>query len=153
GVVRAGSDQSVSYGELIGGRKFGQTLRQSAQPKAAQQLRVVGQPVQRVELPAKIFGRHPYVHDLRIPGMLHGRVVRAPAPGARVESVDESTLKGLSPDVRVLRKGGFIGVVAEREEDAIRAASELGVKWNAGPMLPRMEDLPSALRATPADNK
>src|SRR4029453_17155950 len=115
GIVRAGSDQSVSYGELIGGRKFGQALRQSAQPKAAEQLRVVGQPVPRVELPAKIFGRHSYVHDLRIPGMLHGRVVRAPAPGAKAESVDESALERPPAGVRVLRKGGFVGVVAEHE--------------------------------------
>ncbi len=153
GVVRAGSDQSVSYGELIGGRKFGQTLRQSAQPKAAEQLRVVGQPVPRVELPAKIFGRHSYVHDLRIPGMLHGRVVRAPAPGAKAESVDESVLERLSAGVRVLRKGGFVGVVAEREEDAIRAARELGVRWNTGPALTQMKDLPAALRAALAEDK
>ena len=153
GAVRAGSGRSVSYGELIGGRKFNQPVQQDVQLKSGEQLHVVGQPVPRVELPAKIFGRHPYVHDLRVPGMLHGRVVRAPAPGAKAESVEESTLEGLPADVRVLRKDGFVGVVAEREEDAIRAARQLGVRWNTGQSLPQMKDLPAALRAAPAEDK
>ncbi|HKS58366.1 MAG TPA: molybdopterin cofactor-binding domain-containing protein [Steroidobacteraceae bacterium] len=153
GAVRTGNARSVSYAELIGGRKFDQPLQQDAQPKSQAQLRVVGQPVPRVELPAKIFGHHPYVHDLRAPGMLHGRVVRPPSPGARAESVDESTLEGRSADVRVLRKGSFIGIVAEREEDAIRAARKLSVKWSTGPALPAMKDLPAALRTAPAEDK
>jgi CO/xanthine dehydrogenase Mo-binding subunit len=153
GVIRAAGGRSVSYGQLIGGRKFGQPLLQSIQPKSTDQLRVVGQSMPRVELPAKILGRHSFVHDLRIPGMLHGRVVRAPAPGAKAESVDESLLERLPAEVRVLRKGGFIGIVAEREEDAIRAARELRVKWNAGPALSQMKDLPAALRAAPAEDK
>src|SRR5207249_12325247 len=84
--------------------------------------RVVGTSVARVDIPGKVTGAPSYVHDLRLPGMLHARVVRPPAVGATVESIDESSVRDVPGHVRVVREGNFIGVVAEREEQAIRAA-------------------------------
>jgi CO/xanthine dehydrogenase Mo-binding subunit len=153
GIVQAGPGAAVSYAELIGQRRFNLTLQRKTPAKAAAQLTVVGQSVPRVDLPGKVLGAHAYVHNLRLPGMLHGRVVRPPRPGAMVESVDESSVAGLPGSVRVLRKGGFVGVVAEREEDAARAALALRVKWQATKELPRMQDMAAAVRAVPAESK
>ena len=88
------------YGELLGGKRFDLRLQRKARPKAPQQLAVIGQPVPRVELPGKVMGTHVYVHNLRLPGMLHGRVVRAPRPGAMVDTVDEDYRLETMPRVR-----------------------------------------------------
>jgi len=153
GVISAADGKSATYAELIGNRKFSQKLQRKVQPKSADKLGVVGKSIPRVELPGKVFGSHYYVQNLRIPGMLHGRVVRPPAPGAMMASVDESSVKGLPGNVRVLQKGGFVGVVADREEQAIRAARELKVTWKPGPALTSMKALPAAVRAVPADDR
>ncbi|MGV8286927.1 xanthine dehydrogenase family protein molybdopterin-binding subunit, partial [Pseudomonas aeruginosa] len=91
--------------------------------------RLVGKPVRRVDIPAKLTGQLTYVHDMRLPGMLHGRVVRPPYTGADVSAplgsgllaVDESSVAGLPGLVKVVVIGDFVGVVCEREEQAIRA--------------------------------
>jgi CO/xanthine dehydrogenase Mo-binding subunit len=156
GVVNAAGGKAVSYAELIGDRKFSQKLQRKALPKSPDRHAVIGRPVPRVDLPGKVFGTHPYVHNLRVPGMLHGRVVRPASPKAMVDSVDETSLAGLirlTGKVRVLRQGGFVGVVAEREEDAVRAAKALKVSWKPGPALPSMADLPAAVRAVPATDQ
>jgi CO/xanthine dehydrogenase Mo-binding subunit len=153
GVVSSADGKRVSYAELIGNRKFERKLSRTAKPKSPDKLGIIGKPVPRVELPAKVFGSHVFVQNLRISGMVHGRVVRAPSPGAMAASVDESSVKGLPGNVRVLTKGGFVGVVADREEQAIIAARELKVTWKPGPKLPQMQDMPAAVRAVPADDR
>lgn len=153
GVISGAEGRSVSYADLVGSRKFNARIDRATQMKSPSQLSVVGKPVPRVELPAKVFGGHVYVHNLRLPGMLHGRVVRPPIPGAQLESVNDSPLKKLPGGVRVVVKGNFVGVVAEREEQAIRAAHALKVKWKPGAPLPDMKDLPAALRSAPASDK
>jgi CO/xanthine dehydrogenase Mo-binding subunit len=153
GTVSAADGKSATYAELIGNKKFSRKLERKVQPKTSGKLGVVGKPIPRVELPGKVFGSHLYVQNLRIPGMLHGRVVRPPTPGAMMASVDESSVKNLPGNVRVLKKGGFVGVVADREEQAIRAARELKVAWKPGPALPSMKSLPAAVRAVPAEDK
>ena len=149
GVVSSPGGKSVSYADLIGNRKFGRTLQRQVQSKPSEKLGLVGLSIPRVELPGKVFGTHAYVQNLRIAGMLHGRVVRAPMPRAMAVSVDESSVKNLPGNVRVLRQGGFVGVVADREEQAIRAALELKVTWSPAPVLPPMKDMPAAVRAVP----
>jgi CO/xanthine dehydrogenase Mo-binding subunit len=113
---------------------------------------VVGRPVPRVELPAKMTGRHVYVHDVRVDGMLHGRVVRPGSIGAAVVAIDDSALRAI-PGARVVRKGDFVGVVAEREEDAIRAARALEVTWSASAPLPPISELYDTLVKTPANDR
>ena len=153
GVVTAADGKAATYAELIGNKKFSQALARKIQPKSADKHGVIGQSIPRVELPAKVFGTYVYVQNLRFPGMLHGRVVRPPTPGAMMASVDESSVKNLPGNVRVLQRGGFVGVVADREEQAIRAARELKVTWKAGPKLPAMKDMPAAVKAEPAEDK
>ncbi len=150
GVVSGPAGQATRYADLVGGRTFSRKLQRKTPPKTAGLHSVIGQPVPRVELPAKVMGTHTYVHNLRLPGMLHGRVLRPPHPRAMLASVDESSVQKLPGAVRVLRQGGFVGVVADREEHAIRAARELKTIWQAAPALPAMKDLPAAVRAVPA---
>lgn len=153
GVVSAADGKSVTYADLIGNRKFSQKLARKVQPKSADKHAVIGKSIARVELPGKVFGSHVYVQNLRFPGMLHGRVVRPATPDAMMVSVDEASVRNLPGNVRVLQKGGFVAVVADREEQAIRAARELKVTWKPGPALPSMKSLPDAVRARPAEDK
>jgi nicotinate dehydrogenase subunit B len=150
GIVLAPDGGNVSYAELVGGKKIDRAFSGSAKPKSPDQHTVVGKPIPRAELPGKVFGTHVYVQNLRLPGMLHGRVVRPPMPEARLERVDESSVKALPGNVRVVVKGNFVGVVADREEQAIRAARALKVQWVQGVELPKMEDMPAFTRGTPS---
>ncbi|MDI3340299.1 MAG: molybdopterin-dependent oxidoreductase [Sphaerobacter sp.] len=151
GVIRvAGNDAAkVSYGELIGGKQFQQALREDVTVKPADQHRVVGQSIPRVDLPGKITGKPSYVQDLRLPGMLHGRVIRPAAIGARLLEVDESSVKDIPTLVKVVRNGNFLGVVAEREEDAIKAAKQLKATWEQVENLPAMEALRDFILSQP----
>jgi CO/xanthine dehydrogenase Mo-binding subunit len=150
GVVFAPDGRSVSYAQLVGGKKIERAFSGAAKPKSPDRHEVVGKPVARVELPGKVFGTHLYIQNLRLPGMLHGRVVRPPMPEPRLARVDETSVKALPGNVRVVVKGNFVGVVADREEQAIRAARVLKVHWTQGVELPKMEDMPAFTRATPS---
>lgn len=144
GIVSAKGDasKSVSYGALAGGYEMGETLRVSGggfalnvegkgKPKDPASYTVVGQSLPRVDLPPKILGRATYSTDVRVPGMLHGRVVRPAGGGAAVVSVDESSVKGIPGYVRTVVKGNFVGVVAESEWASMRAAKDLKVNWSS----------------------
>lgn len=150
GVVMAPGGAKVSYGELLGNRKFERKLERKVKPKTPSALKVVGQSIPRVDLPGKVFGTHAYVQNLRRPGMVHGRVIRPPRQKAVVARVDESSVKGLPGNVQVARRGNFVAVVADREEQAIAAARALKVEWSSAAPLPEMKDLPAAVKATPA---
>jgi len=128
--VTGGSTATVSYAALIGDKSFHRAIDSAVPIKPFADYRVVGQPVPRVELPGKIVGTHRYVHNVRVPGMRHGRVVRPPAVGATLESVDEPSVHNLSGSVQVVHRGSFLGVVATREEDAVAAARALRASWS-----------------------
>jgi nicotinate dehydrogenase subunit B len=138
--------KKVTYGELIGGRKFNLTIDPGAKRKNPREWTVLGKPVQRPDLPAIVTGQFEFVHNVRVPGMLHGRVVRPPAVGATVVSVDESSVHGLPGLVKVVVKKNFIGVVAEKPWQALQAANKLKVTWAPGAGLPRQSDFPEHLR-------
>src|SRR5262249_32698673 len=95
GVVRARDGKSATYGELIAGGHFDVKLDRAAPLKDPGQYKVVNQPLKRPDLPAKMTGRHSYVHDFRVAGMLHARVIRPPAIGARLVDVDEKSIAGI----------------------------------------------------------
>ena len=122
--VISGGGKKVSYGELIGGKSFAITLdpKQPVKEKAPTDYKIVGKSQPRVDIPAKITGRFIYMQDFKVPGMLHGRVVRPVAIGAKLEGVDDSALKSIPGIVKVVREGNFLGVVASNEWDAIRGA-------------------------------
>src|SRR3989441_8602546 len=148
GVIRAKSDPSkkVGYGELVGGKKFEIKLDANVKRKPASEWTVLGTPARRPDLPALVTGQFEFVHNVRLPGMLHGRVVRPAAVGATVVNVDESSVQGLPGVVKVVAKKNFVGVVAEKPWQAIQAANKLKVTWSAGTGLPSHADFYSYLR-------
>lgn len=143
GVVQCSQDpmQRISYGELLHGRHVELSLRTDVPLKAPEDYRLVGTAAPRVDIPAKATGELVFVHDVRVPGMLHGRVVRPPYAGAdhgdfignSLESVDESSIGHIPGIVAVVVIRDFVGVVAEREEHAEQAMRELRVTWKDWP--------------------
>lgn len=137
--------QSVSYGQLIGDRRFEVPYTGKAPIKDYRIHKIVGTSVPRIDIPDKASGKYVYMQQVRVPGMLHGRVVRprgqgSYADGARVINVDAASIRDI-PGARVIRRGDFVGVVAPTEWGAVQAARELRVAW----------DLPGALPASPAE--
>ena len=115
--------------EVIDGAPFGPTLQGRSALKPHQDYRYVGKSVRRAAIAEHITGKFEYVHNVRVPGMLHGRVVRPQAYAAQLISIDEESIKGI-PDVQVVRRNNFLGVVSPREEHAIWAAQRLAVRWS-----------------------
>jgi nicotinate dehydrogenase subunit B len=158
GLIRGHDNRSVSYGELIGGEIIRLELTDDIAVKAVDAYAIVGQSVPRIDLPAKATGELVYVHDVRVPGMLHGRVVRPPYAGVDAGPfvgtslivVDEASVRDIKGLVAVVTIGDFIGVVAEREENAIKAAAQLKVSWKPTPTMPDLKDIETALRANPS---
>jgi len=158
GLIRGHDNRSVSYGELIGDETIRLELADDVPVKPIESYRIVGQSTPRVDLPAKATGELVYVHDVRVPGMLHGRVVRPPYAGVdaghfvgtSLIAVDESSVRDIPGLVSVVQIGDFVGVVAEREENAVKAAAQLKVTWKPTPTLPNLKDIENALRANPS---
>jgi nicotinate dehydrogenase subunit B len=153
GVVSRKGDasRSVRYGDLVGEEPLHLPFTGMAPQKPASQYRLVGTGVPRVDLPDKMSGRYTHMQHVRVADMLHGRVVRPRGQGpygsgARPLSIDESAIKDI-PGARVLRKGDFIAVVAEREWDAVKAARALKVTWQQDATLPGNAGLHEAMRA------
>jgi nicotinate dehydrogenase subunit B len=148
--VISGGGKKVSYGELIGGKSFAIKLdpKAPAKEKAPKDYRIVGKSQPRVDIPAKVTGRFTYMQDFRVPGMLHGRVLRPPAIGAKLESMDDSALKKIPGIVKVVREGNFLGLVASNEWDAIRGADALKATWSKSETLPDQAKLWEHVRAT-----
>jgi CO/xanthine dehydrogenase Mo-binding subunit len=139
--VARSPEKKVSYGQLIGGKRFNVTLAvdgNAATRKVAPEVRakdpkdyqIVGKPVPRVDLPPKLTGEFTYTQDVRVPGMLHGRVVRPPVVSSKLVSVEESSVKQIPGVVKVVQDGSFVGVVAKTEWAAIQAAKALKVAWS-----------------------
>jgi nicotinate dehydrogenase subunit B len=148
GVV-SGGGKKVRYAELIGGKSFSIKLdpKQPVKEKDPKDYKVVGKPLARLDIPGKVTGTFTYMQDFRIPGMLHARVVRPPAIGAKLESVDESSLKG-APGIKVVREENFLAVVAENEWAAIKGAKLLKANWSKSETLPDQTTLWEHVRAT-----
>ncbi|MDO8386285.1 MAG: molybdopterin-dependent oxidoreductase, partial [Polaromonas sp.] len=157
-----GSDaRSVAYGALVAQQHVELSLALDSPLKSPEDYRIVGTSAARVDIPAKATGALTFVHDMRVPGMLHGRVVRPPYAGAdhgdfignTLESVDESSIAHI-PGIRaVVVIRDFIGIVAEREEHAEQALRELRVQWKPWPGLTNLDDLENAIRANPATQR
>jgi CO/xanthine dehydrogenase Mo-binding subunit len=149
GVISVGNKR-ISYAELIGNKSFALKL-DHAKPtvgKDPKEYKIVGQPVPRIDIPDKVTGRFTYMQDFRVAGMLHGRVVRPPAFGAQLEDVDESSIKGVNGVVKVVRQGNFLGVVAQTEWGAIKAAQQLKASWSKSQTLPDAAQLWDVVRAS-----
>ena len=134
----------VSYAALVGGRRFDTQITAKGEqwdlvvapevkPKDPKDYKIVGTSVPRVDLPPKFTGEFIYSSEVRVPGMLHGRVVRPPVVNSKPLSVDEDSVKQIPGVVKVVQEGSFVGVVAETEWAAIQAAKALKVSWSAPP--------------------
>lgn len=165
--------RAVTYGKLVDGKRldieigasgerFGMVVAPKAHLKDPSAYTVVGKSVPRKDIPAKMTGQFTYIQDVRVPGMLHGRVVRPYGVGASLRSVDETGLKAIPGFVQIVRRDNFLGVVAETEWAAIEAAAKLGstlspsgadagqAKWSNWDGLPPMEQIWDVVRRTAA---
>lgn len=154
GMIVAADGRKVGYGELAGSVDLHREASAKVKPKPASQHRFVGKPFPRHDIAAKVTGGTAYVQDLRPPGMLHGRIVRPPRYWAKLASVDEAAAKAMPGVVAVVRDGSFLGVIAAREEQAIRARGALiaSAKWQGGTPLPDQAKLYDTLEAMPAQD-
>jgi CO/xanthine dehydrogenase Mo-binding subunit len=134
--VRRDPSKRVTYGDLIGGTTFNVPLNPRAARKPAREWTVLGKPVMRVDMAAMATGELEYVQNVRVPGMLHGAVVRPPEVGATLAAVDERSVANLPGVVKVVVKHNFVGVVAQKPWQAMQAASKLNATWKPGPALP-----------------
>jgi nicotinate dehydrogenase subunit B len=153
GTIAAPDGRTTSYWELADDDLLDRPAAGRAEPKAAWDYRIVGTSVPRLDLPDKLAPRPRYVHDMAPDGMLYGRVVRPPSRGATLVDVGTGPATALPGVVTVARDGSFLGVVAEREEVALRAAGLLRAeaKWQEQPTLPDEDDLPAFLVSAPAE--
>ncbi|HEV8020424.1 MAG TPA: molybdopterin cofactor-binding domain-containing protein [Candidatus Lustribacter sp.] len=148
GVVAVrGESRRATYGELVDGQALHRTISAATKVKDPDAYRVVGQPIPRVDVPDKVYGSYAYMQNLRVPGMLHGRVIRPTPIGATLASVDETSIAGMH-GVRVVKRDAFLGVVAPTEWAAITAMRKLKVTWTGGGLAP-VNDLAAAVRAVP----
>jgi nicotinate dehydrogenase subunit B len=148
GIVSAPGGQRISYGELIGGKSFSLKLDPAATPKEPSKYKLVGRPIARADIPEKLTGRFTYMHDFRLRDMLYGSVVRPPALGATLQSVDEASITHIPGIVKIVRIGNFVGVVTKSEWAAVRAARELRTVWSKSETLPDQDKLWDYVRAT-----
>jgi len=139
--VAGNAAKRVSYGELIGGKQFNVKITATGtgwdmkvapevRAKDVKDYKIVGTSKQRIDLPPKLTGEFTYAHDVRVPGMLHGRVVRPPTITSKPANVDESSVKDIPGLVKIVQEGSFLGVVCQTEWAAIKAARALKVSWS-----------------------
>jgi nicotinate dehydrogenase subunit B len=149
GVITSSDGREVAYGELAAHANLRRAVSGAARPKPASEHRIVGQSTPRLDILAKVTGEPAFVQDMRLPGMLHGRVVRPPRYDATLQEVDEAIVKSLPGIVAVVRDGSFLGVIAEREEQAIKAGATLAKhsRWSGGRDLPEPATTLEYLRA------
>ncbi|NKL39001.1 molybdopterin-dependent oxidoreductase [Rhizobium leguminosarum bv. viciae] len=160
GIIRAdgGENWQLSFGDIVAGSHARLSIDKHAALKPAPDYKLVGSSRPRVDIPEKATGRWTYVHDVRVSGMLHGRVIRPPYAGFdhgdhvgnSLISIDEASVAHIRGLVGVVAIGDFVGVVATREEIAIEAAKSLKVVWRAPPEWPDLNAPEKALRANPS---
>ncbi len=154
GVISANRQpqRKVTYAELMGGKHFNIEVPANVTVKDSQTYTVVGKSTPREDIPRKVAGESVFIQDLRLPGMLHARLVRPPSVGAELISMDERSLAEIPGIVKVVRRNNFIGIVTEREEQAILAAQALKVEWRESATLPTMQNLYATLRSRPTED-
>jgi nicotinate dehydrogenase subunit B len=152
--IIAPDGRRAAYGELVADNLLHVRARPGSQMKDPARFRVMNQPMHRVDIPAKLTGGTAYVQDMRLPGMVHARVVRPSGPGAQLTALDSSRVERMPGVLKVVRDGNFLAVVAEREYQAIQAMRALSsaAQWLPGPPLPKQSELFATLRALPSQD-
>jgi nicotinate dehydrogenase subunit B len=154
GTIGSADGRKVSYGELAAEINLHREATAKIAPKLPATHKIVGKSIPRFDIPNKVTGGFAYVQDMRLPGMVHGRIVRPPRPGSKLDNVDEAAVKAMPGVIAVVRDGSFLGVVAEREEQAIKARQALikSAKWTLGPELPDPAKIYDVLLALPTED-
>lgn len=159
GVFSAPDGATLAFGELLTGRYIELPISGEAPLKPQSEYRLVGSAAPRVDIPGKATGELTWVHDMRLPGMLHGRVIRPPYAGydsgsfvgTSLVAIDESSIAHIPGMVAVVQIQDFVGVVAEREEQAIKAMQALRIEWKAWQTpLPDLSNVEKAIRDNPS---
>jgi CO/xanthine dehydrogenase Mo-binding subunit len=155
GTIVGPGNLRTSYWELADAALLARDATPGVAAKAPAARRVAGTPVARLDLPDKVFGRPRFVHDLSLPGLLHGRVLKPASPGAKLASLDEAGARGVAGVIAVVRNGSFAGVVAETEgaAEAGLAALRKGAAWSGGYTLPDETNVAAWLKSQPAESK
>jgi nicotinate dehydrogenase subunit B len=151
GVISTADRLKVTYAEIASLLDLTKEATGKVVPKPASAHKIVGQSAPRFDIPGKVTGRISYVQDIFEAGMVHGRVVRPPRYGSTLESVDDAAVSKMAGVIKVVRDGSFLGVVAEREEQAIKAREALAkaAKWKLGPELPDPANIHAHLKSLP----
>jgi nicotinate dehydrogenase subunit B len=154
GTIRSADGRKVGYGELAAEVDLHREATAKIAPMPPAAHKIVGKSIPRFDIPGKVTGGVAYVQDMRLPGMVHGRIVRPPRPGSKLDNVDEAAVKSMPGVIAVVRDGSFLAVVAEREEQAIKARQALinSAKWTLGPELPDPAKIYDVLLALPAED-
>ena len=154
GAVIAPDGQRLGYGDLVASDMFHVQAQAKSTLKDPALYKVMGQSVPRVDIPAKVTGGAAYVQDMRLPGMVHARVVRPPSYGAQLTECDTAAVEKLPGVIRVVRNGNFLAVVAQKEFQSIKAMGALSAaaKWQETPGLPKQDDLPRVLTSLPSQD-
>lgn len=142
-------DQKISYAALLNGAPFNVPLDPKAPLKAYADHKIVGKSVARVDIPDKLLGKFPYVHDFKLPGMLHARMVRPTGLGGKLLSVDDSAARRVTGFVKVVRKQDFLAVVCKTEWAAVKAARALKTQWDTPNTMPEQAKLYDYWRQLP----
>ena len=156
GVIASDGGHALTYAELVA--NGAEALHVDAAPQSPlrppNEHRVIGRSMRRIDIPAKVTGGPAYVQDLRFDGMVHGRVVRPPAPSATLANLDEAAVRAQPGLLRLVRDGRFLGVVAGREYQAVQAqrALALATRWDERASLPARAALFHSVRAAPAQD-
>ena len=152
-VVTGQPDKSVSYAELASGKLVGRQMSGQAPLKNPDTFTVVGSDVPRVDIPGKVDGSMKYGYDTTVPGMLHGRMLRPPSAGATLASVDYSQAQGMPGVAGVYRDGDFVGLAAERLDQANAALTTIQATWNEISSPLTHENIYHFLKSTPDQGK
>jgi len=153
GTISGPGNVRISYWELAGDVSLDHDATAETRAKSIAKRVVAGQSVQRVDIPDKVFARPRFIHDLTLPGLVHGRVLRPEISGAKLIALDEEAARAVPGLVAIVRDGGFSGVVADSEAaaDAALKALRKGATWSAGEPLPDEDDLAGFLRSQPVE--
>jgi nicotinate dehydrogenase subunit B len=154
GAVISPDGKRTRYGNLVAADMLHVQAQPKSQLKDPSTFKVVGQAVPRVDIPAKVTGGAAYVQDMRLPGMVHARVVRPPSYGAQLDECDTSAVEKLPGVIKIVRDGNFLAVVAAKEFQAIKAMAALAAaaKWRQTAALPKQDDLPRVLTSLPSQD-
>ena len=146
--------QRLGYGDLVAGGMLHVQAQPQSKLKDPAKYTVVGQPVPRVDIPAKVTGGAAYVQDMRLPGMVHARVVRPPSYAAQLTECDTASIENMPGVVKVIRSGNFLAVAAKKEFQAIKAMRALAAaaKWKETAGLPKQEDIARVLTGLPSQD-